>query len=312
MTEPGEGFEHFLEQELTPFIEEGEAERRRVLGKALKRGLPVMALGGAGVVFGFLGGATEDVSSFVQFASFVALALGGGLLTTPLTLWSRDFSAALSARIFNHFGYRYSADVPPGFLDVFSACRLLPSHDRCSLEDHVEGEVRGVPFALAEATLERRVRRDKRDDYDLVFHGLLARYHFPKRFAGRTILRSDQGMFNVLGHVGVPGERVRLEDVRFEKLFEVFSTDQVEARYLLTPAFMERFVRLAEKVSAPMEAGFDGNELLLAINGKRGYFSQPSPWRDLRRSDHLRAFVEDIALIDDIAETLKLDAVTRV
>lgn len=312
MAEPGEGFERFLEQELTPFIEQGEAERRRVLRKALTRGLPVLALGGTGFVFGFLGGTAEDVSSLVQFGSFAALAIGGALLTTPLARWSRDFAAALSARIFDHFGYRYSADVPTGFLDAFSACRLLPSHDRHSLEDHVQGKARGVPFELAEATLERRVRRDKRDDYDLVFRGLLARYHFPKHFAGRTILRGDQGMFNALGHAGVPGERVRLEDVRFEKLFEVFSTDQVEARYLLTPAFMERFVALAERVRAPMEAAFEGNELLLAINGRRGYFSQPSPWRDLRRSDHLRAFVEDIALIGEIAETLKLDAVTRV
>lgn len=312
MAEPAEGFERFFERELAPFIEEGEAERRRVLRAALTRGLPVLALGAAGLVFGFLGGATGDMGSLVQFGSFAALAAGGVLLTTPLARWSRDFSAALSARIFDHFGYRYSADVPPGFLDAFGACRLLPSHDRRSLEDHVEGEVRGVPFALAEATLERRVRRDKRDDYDLVFRGLLARYHFPKRFSGRTILRGDQGMFNALGHAGVPGERVRLEDVRFEKLFEVFSSDQVEARYLLTPAFMERFVALADKVKAPIEAAFDGDELLLAINGRRGYFSQPSPWRDIRRSDHIRAFVEDIALIGEIAETLKLDTVTKV
>src|SRR5690554_3381844 len=148
MAEPAEGFERFFEQELAPFIEEGEAERRRVLGKALTRGLPVLALGGAGLVFGFLGGATEDMSGLVQFASFAALAIGGALLTTPLTRWSRDFAAALSARIFDHFGYRYSADVPPGFLDAFSACRLLPAHDRRSLEDHVQGAARGVPFAL--------------------------------------------------------------------------------------------------------------------------------------------------------------------
>lgn len=49
----------------------------------------------------------------------------------------------------------------------------------------------------------------------------------------------DSGWLNLFKKIGRP-ERVKLEDVSFERQFEVFSDNQIEARYLLTTAFMER------------------------------------------------------------------------
>lgn len=304
-------FGSFYESEIAPWIEEKEVERKELASRAAKRAIPIIAAG----VFSFVlfSGLLED-GGWRDLALFGSLAIMviGGLQFTTVLLWGRTFAEELSAKIFGHFGYRYSPEAPAGFLEAFERCHLLPSYSRKKLEDHVSGEVNGVPFELAEAFLERRVKRDKRDDYEVVFRGLVARYHFPKRFSGRTILRADRGMMNALGHSGVPGERVRLEDPRFEKLFEVFSEDQVEARYLLTPAFMERLAALKEDAGEPMQAAFEGEDLLLAIDGRRGYFSQPPVWKDLRGSDHIRRFVDDIALIRSIAETLKLDSETRV
>lgn len=308
---PGARFDSFFALEIVPWLEEKEAERKAVLRRSLRRALPVIALGLA--AFGAFSKliADEDVRGFALFAS-IAVMIGGALLLSSVLIWGREFAEELSAKVFGHFGYEYAPEPPEGFLRPFETCRLLPGHDRQSLEDHVRGEVEGVPFELAEAFLEKKVRRDKRDDYDLVFRGLVARYRFPKRFSDRTYIFGDRGFFNALGSAGAGTERVRLEDPRFEEMFEVYSGDQVEARYLLTPAFMERFVRLAGASGAPLQAAFDGDELLLAIDGRRGYFSQPSPWRDLRRNDHIEDFVEDIAFIREIAEVLKLDTKTKV
>lgn len=305
-----QGFDAFYESEIAPFIEAKEAERKLVAKRAFRRAAPIVAAGLAGFAFS-TGIADEDMRGFALFAS-AAVIIIGLLQFTALMTWVRKFAEELSAKIFGHFGYRYAPAAPADFLEPFERCHLLPGYSRKTLEDHVTGEAGGVPFELAEAFLERRVKRDKQDDYELVFRGLVARYRFPKRFSGRTILRGDQGLLNALGHAGVPGERVRLEDPQFEKLFEVFSSDQVEARYLLTPAFMERLVALKQMTGEPIQAAFEGEDLLLAIDGRRGYFSQPAVWKDLRGSDHIRRFVEDIALIRGIAETLKLDVETRV
>ncbi|MBX3489627.1 MAG: DUF3137 domain-containing protein [Parvibaculum sp.] len=305
------GFDAFFAREIAPWIAEKEIERRAVFRRTLRRAVPIVGAGFVAFAVSAQAIEGEDMRGFALFVS-VAIMVAGAATFGSVLMWGRKFAEELSAKIFDHFGYAYSPHVPADFLAAFESCHLLPSYSRKSLEDHVRGEVRGVPFELAEAFLERKVRRDKRDEYDLVFRGLVARFRFPKRFSSRTVLRADRGMLNALGHAGVAGERVRLEDPRFEKLFEVFSGDQVEARYLLTPAFMERMVALAELTGAPLQAAFEGGELLLAIDGRRGYFAQPSPWRDLGRGDHIRAFVDDIQLIGDIAATLKLDAQTAV
>ncbi|WP_339833892.1 DUF3137 domain-containing protein [uncultured Parvibaculum sp.] len=305
------GFDAFFAREIAPWIAEKEVERRAVFRRTVWRAAPIIGTGLVAFAVSAQAIEGEDMRGFALFAS-VAIMVAGAAMFGSVLLWGRKFAEELSAKIFGHFGYAYSPDVPADFLEPFNRCHLLPGYSRKSLEDHVRGEAGGVPFELAEAFLERKVRRDKRDEYDLVFRGIVARYRFPKRFSGRTVLRADQGLLNALGHSGVSGERVRLEDPRFEKLFEVFSSDQVEARYLLTPAFMERMTALAETTAAPLQAAFEGGELLIAIDGRRGYFAQPSPWRDLGRGDHIRAFVEDIELIGDIAATLKLDTQTAV
>lgn len=311
MTDLAADFDGFYEREIAPWIEEKEAERKALASRATRRAVPLFV---AGAFLFVLVSALMDDTGWRDLAYFVSFAVmgTGALQYTPVVIWGRAFAEELSEKIFGHFGYRYAPEAPPGFLDAFERCHLLPGYSRKKLEDHVSGEVNGVSFELAEAFLEKRVRRDKRDDYEMVFRGIVARYRFPKRFSGRTILRSDQGLLNALAHSGVSGERVRLEDPRFEEHFEVFSNDQVEARYLLTPAFMERLSNLKENMKEPLQAAFEGDDLLIAIDGRRGYFSQPPIWKDLRGSGHIRRFVEDIALIRSIAGTLKLDAETRV
>ena len=62
-----------------------------------------------------------------------------------------------------------------------------------------------------------------------------------KTFKGTTIIKRDRGKVANFFRSKMSGlESVKLEDPKFEKLFDVYGNDQIEARYLLTPSFMER------------------------------------------------------------------------
>ena len=68
-----------------------------------------------------------------------------------------------------------------------------------------------------------------------------------KRFKGKTVVRKDSGIIgNWFKKKFSSLKNVKLEDPNFEKMFEVYSDDQVESRYLLTVTFMERLKELAE------------------------------------------------------------------
>ena len=88
-------------------------------------------------------------------------------------------------------------------------------------------------------------RSASRIEEKTVFHGLVVRMAVHKNFRGLTIIRHDAGVVGN-GRALLQGlQRVNLEDPVFEQAFEVAASNQVEARYLLTPSFMERLLELS-------------------------------------------------------------------
>ena len=68
-------------------------------------------------------------------------------------------------------------------------------------------------------------------------------------------------------------DEVILEDSRFCKKFNVYSSDQVEARYLITTAFMERLQNLKTAFGAKkVKCSFFGNQIMFAISTKKNLF----------------------------------------
>ncbi|MGE0918353.1 DUF3137 domain-containing protein [Trichlorobacter lovleyi] len=65
---------------------------------------------------------------------------------------------------------------------------------------------------------------------------------------------------------GLFGNLVKLEDPRFSQQFKVYSSDQVEARYLLTPRMTERLVDLKDSLGS-IEISFIGSWVNIAAGG---------------------------------------------
>lgn len=304
-------FDRFYEREVRPWLEDEEQLRRALVARYWRLLLPlgvVCLLGYLAMVIAF--------PVILKYWPFYAMAavFGGLACGYPLYQWSDKFNAELARRIFGFFDYGYSPTAPGDILPAFSRIGILPFYNRETCSDHVSGKVEDVPFEIVEAHLIQRSRNRKNETTDTtVFQGLLARFDFPKPFKARTLVLADRGaIFNVLGGLFGSDERVRLEDPRFESAFDVYSPDQIEARYLLTPAFMERLLALKARVDCPLCAAFDQGQLWLAIDGRREYFPRFSVWRDLRGTEQIENLLRDINLINDTARILRLDGETRV
>jgi hypothetical protein len=131
---------------------------------------------------------------------------------------------------------------------------------------------------------------------------------------GTTVVRRDRGWFNFLDHFGSKLQRVGLEDPKFERDFEVYGSDEVEARELVHPVFMERLLALETKFDGKrIRCGFQGGDLLIAVEG-RNRFEPGSMFQPLADPARVRAVINDIAeilrLIDSMltAETAPLVA----
>ncbi|MEM6796310.1 MAG: DUF3137 domain-containing protein, partial [Acidobacteriota bacterium] len=124
-------------------------------------------------------------------------------------------------------------------------------------------------------------------------------------------------------------KRVRLEDARFEKEFEVVSSDQVEARYLLTPALMERLME-AQSVLGPrtrLRAAFHDRHMLLTLDTRKNrswlarqrgkmnemhHFEVQDISKPVEQTNLSEQFGEEIEICRKLVGALQLNMKTRI
>lgn len=217
-------------------------------------------------------------------------------------------------------GWRFDADGPAeNAVSVYRNLNLLGAHNELDVEDLFEGELKGVRFELFEALAKMRTKNRKSDSVRTVFSGLLARFNFPKNFKGSTVVLTDSGFFNWAAGFSQKGERVTLEDPVFEKQFQVYSSDQVEARYLLTPSFMQRLLDIRSVFpDAQIQAAFERSSLYLAIDTKSssrdelGFFDVKDMSQPISRQSAVQLFEQELQVFEEIVDGLNLDASTRI
>ena len=313
------GLTAFYHKELEPYLVEQEQLRSAAHAKLKKATFISVPLGAVALLgIWLLGG---FASGWVGYAAAVVIVIAVlGVLayhTASVSEVTDRVKAEVLHRLCGFLGFSFNPDPSASQLGRFRENRILPSYDRSSLEDEINGEHEGVRFTLCEAHLEdRRTRRNSNGRtetyYVTVFRGLLASFTFPKTFTSRTILTSDGGLIgNFFGGLGKGGERVRLEDPRFEKKFEVFSDDQVEARYLLTPTFMERVCDLADDIGGRLQLAFHGDQLLLTVNGGKDRFEGAGMFKRADDPGAVARIAHEIGLVFEVIHTLRLNAVTR-
>jgi len=92
----------------------------------------------------------------------------------------------------------------------------------------------------------------------------------------------------------------------FEKEFAVYSTDQVEARYILSPALMHRMLEFRRKTGATVYFSFIGGKVNIGISSQKNRF-EPRLFSTVLDIEMAREFVNDLQLALGIVEDLNLN-----
>ena len=109
---------------------------------------------------------------------------------------------------------------------------------------------------------------------DTTIKGVFMVADFNKDFNTRTVVVPDSAESALGSYIGNmlqkwnfsrSGSLVKLEDPDFERAFAVYGDDQVEARYILTPALMARIMELRTKFGASLALSFLGSKVFLCI-----------------------------------------------
>ena len=154
----------------------------------------------------------------------------------------------------------------------------------------------------------KKVTQGKNRSERTIFHGQLIVIGYPKEFFGKTILKRDLGILNRLNKPGSAYQNVGLASPDFEKAFEAWSTDQVEARDLLDPVVLERFQELDRLFAgSKLRTAFTNGELIIAMETGDA-LNMGSMFEPLERPDRVEAILKEFDLIFDLIDV----AVSRV
>ena len=95
-------------------------------------------------------------------------------------------------------------------------------------------------------------------------------------------------------------------DPEFEKLFVVYGTDQIESRYILSPALMQRIVEFKTKRQKPIYLSFVGSSIFVALSETRPLF-EPKIFSSILDFKTVCGYFEDLRVAVEIVEDLNLN-----
>ena len=300
------GFDRVFENEIRPGLIAREAERIAAARKAVQ----TRWIGGAIILGGALIGFALVKAPVV--AIVIAVIGAGVIVWGNLDILKLEGEAKwlIVEPIARKLALTF--EPKPGTCEAIYRHRdvgVVPGWDRSRYEDLVTGRRGTVDFELFEAHLEeKRTTTDSKGrtqtSWVTVFRGQCLRFDFHKTFYGRTLITRDAGFFNRFGGGGGL-QRASLEDPVFEKIFEVYTSDQVESRYLLTPDFMQKLVDLEGVFrGGKLKAAFDGGEMFVTVQGGN-LFEPGSMFKPLDSADRVRELLADFAAVFGL-----IDAVT--
>ncbi|MBI1360532.1 MAG: DUF3137 domain-containing protein [Alphaproteobacteria bacterium] len=293
--------------QICPKLEAREADRIAAVKRQRNFGIAAVAVFALFTGFGFF-------FFHHPFGAFLGGVSAFGLYSwgsAKLNALGRETKEMLVEPVCHEFGMTFEVSpLDPADIMTFRNLKLVPHWDRARYEDRLTGQRQNAPFEFFEAHLEEKhetsSRNGRRTEWVTVFRGQCLVARFPKPFNGVTRVVRDQGAFNFLSKLGEDLPRVKLEDPVFEKAFEVYGSDQIEARFILTPDFMERLLSLEKTFEGKkLRCAFSGGEMYLCVEGKN-LFEPGSMYRRMDDLSRVREMLTDFAavflLIDSMVE----------
>ncbi|MFD2285189.1 DUF3137 domain-containing protein [Pedobacter petrophilus] len=201
--------------------------------------------------------------------------------------------------------------------DEFSYAQLFNKQiDRYKTEDLVSGKIDKTSFYFAEVHAEYKTERETKDGTKTswidIFRGIVFVADFNKHLSGVTIVK-PKDLVNTVGswfsknifsfsdqHV------IQLENPAFDRTFVTYGTHQIESRYVLTPAMMERILYLNANALQSISLSFIESKMYIAFPLDRNYFEAPI-FESLLNPVSLNTDINTIRFLCDIVKELDLN-----
>jgi hypothetical protein len=308
-----EDLRQFYQQQLTPDLQVLEKKRQTILNQIIFVAGGTFAVAGICIViFASKSGDVVPCIIFPLFGAGVITGLVGWAISRGYT---SDFKTMIIGRIVKFIDEKLTYD-PGGHISKseFNASKLFTTKpNRYKGDDLVYGIVGDTQIKFSEINAKYESGSGKNRSVKQIFKGLFFIGDFNKHFQGQTFVLPDvsESLFGKFGqkfqqwNLARP-DLVKMEDPEFEKEFVVYSTDQVEARYILSTSLMERIVNFKRRTGNKIHMSFINSQVNVAISFKKNLF-EPRLFQTLLDFSPIQDYFDDLQLAVGIVDDLNLN-----
>ena len=273
-------------------------DERAALQEAVKKAGLIAAVVGTGVgalVARFWG----EVAPGVFFGISVYGVVSALLTASKRRNFRSNFKSRIVASIAKSFGLSYDENSGLGTDEFFEIYDCYINEQ--SSEDMMSGEAQGVRVRFSDFYAAEKVRTKNGTRTDVKFHGVLFVADFHKRLncEVRVCHKNSRNLRKY-------GQRANMDDVKFEEFFDVYTTDQVGARYALTPLLMQRLTEIYLRLGSQINAVLREDKIYVAIETWRDNF-EPKIDCSLKQDSTIELYVDEIGALVSIVSELNLN-----
>ncbi len=304
---------------LQSVLQDLELTRKKIRATRLKS-FGFIALGAIYITIGIV---TGMVSLWIFIPGAIALITGIYIYTTTngtFAAYRNDFKQKIIGTALRSIDESLIIEPNTGISEAeFVDAQLFTQEpDRYKSEDQVSGKADKTNFYFSEAHAEyKTVTTDskgrRQETWHDIFKGIIFAADFNKNFSGVTVVRpKDLGsklsawISKAVPFFSADSKVVELENVDFSKLFITHSSDQIEARYILTPALMDKLCLLNDKCNYTISLSFIRSSMYIAFPLDEDYF-EPPLYKSILEPSCLERDLNVIRFMYDIVKDLDLN-----
>lgn len=175
-------------------------------------------------------------------------------------------------------------------------------------ENYVTGKIKGsdksdnyMNIELSELNVGYRGKKGKSKLKVSIFKGLFYVVDFNKKISSyvKVMPYATESVFE-------NKNLIHLEETEFSGMYQVYSSDQIEARYILSTSLMNRITEYTKKHNKKMYMSFKNDKVYIAISTNEKYF-EPKVFKSLYEYNIIEEYYENFKDIIDIVEELNLN-----
>lgn len=286
---------------IVPLVKKYDDERKKKLIIAIISAIACCLIGSFFLYNAFISEPSSDAQEGAFKVSLFFFLLAGAVWYMIKKGFENKIKTKIMPTVCSCFGKLKWTEGFYSYDDLFQKSCVVSQFTGSDYDDIFNGVHKDVPFEIIEAEYSIGSGKNRRT----VFDGVIIKLKMNKEFLSHTVI-TPNSMFHVS-----PLKELRhttLEDVEFEKKFDVYTNDEVDARYLITPTFMERLKAMRTAFKADkVQCAFFGDLLLVALSTSKDLFSLCSLVKPLDDAQQYFQMYEEIVSIIKLIDHFKLD-----